>query len=303
VTTVAILALTIAVCASSAQAQAIDDWLNAEAWDVEFEVTYKSSTKGTLKSEAVSAVGSFTYTLDVEQSFSGKVPLDLRSPGASLSLTRLALAGGTPDPEATTNLIMKTDQMSSWMQGGPAFDDDGTADEQVAAMTAHLNALKGPGKVQYVRVDVGKGLVNEMGSKYDVTIRETRIGSGKVGPGSESIMFEIDAETGKYLLSLPYAFRDDSMTSLQHKTVTQSTMDGVVSTDSTMRQTSMDYGIGRLVIEEPGLPVGQMPYLEGPVDPAAGKIVGERTIKASFVDRIENVPGTLTIRYTVTPRL
>lgn len=302
---IAFLALAIVGMTSieTVTAQSIEDWLSAEGWDLSYEVNFKSSTKGTYNSSVVASVGAFTYTLDVEQSFSAKVALDVRSPGPSLSMTKLAIAGGTPDPEATMKLVMKTDQMSSWMHGGPTFDDDGSADDQMAAMAAHLEALKAPGKTHYVRVDAGKGIINEMGSKYDVTIRATRIGSGKVGPPSESIMFEIDAETGKYLLSLPYMFRDDSMTSLQHKKVTQSTMDGHTSIDSTMHETSMEYGVGRLEIVEPGLPVGQMPFLEGPLDPSAGKIVGERTIKALFEDGGDKVPGTLTIRYTLTPKL
>lgn len=301
---IALLALAIVGITSirTATAESVEDWLSAEGWDLAYEVDFKSSTKGTYNSSVVAAVGTFSYTLDVEQSFSAKVALDVHSPGPSLSMTKLAMAGGTPDPEATMKLVMKTDQMSSWMHGGPTFDDDASADAQMAAMTAHLDALKGPGRVHYLRIDIGHGIINEMGSKYDVTIRATRIGSGKVGPHSESIMFEIDSETGKYLLSLPFAFRDDSMTSLQHKTVRQSSMDGHVSFDSTVHQTSMEYGLGRLEIDEPGVLVGQMPILEGPLDPSAGKIVGERTIKAHFVDGVDNIPGTLTIRYTLTPK-
>jgi len=294
----------VVICAFSVACLGADvsDWLNAEAWKLVYEVTFTSSSKGTINSSFVAAVGTFNYTLDVEQSFSATLPLDMRSPGASLSMTKLAMAGAAADPTATMDLIMKTDRMSSWMHSGGTMDENASADAQMAAMKAHLDALKGPGKVQYVRIDIGHDIINEMGSKYDVTTRTTKIGSGKVSPPSEVVMFEIDAETGRYLLSLPYGFGDDSMTSLQQKTVTQITMDGNVSTDSTLHQTSMPNGIGQIVIDEPSILVGSMPLFEGPLDLSVGKIVGERTVKAHFVEGVENVPGTLVFKYTLTMR-
>jgi hypothetical protein len=283
--------------AAMLKAQDVETWLNAPGWDLSYEVAFSSSTAG--KDSVL--VGDLAYTLQVEQTFSAKLPLDVRSQGASLSMTKLSM-GGTSDQEAIMNLVMKTDKMASWMNGGPSGLDDASVDAQMAVARAHMESLKGPGKVHYERVETGHGLITEMGTKYNLKRRTTKTGSGRVSSASVIIMFEMDAETGKYLLVLPYGFSDDSMTSLQTKVITETQSDGTTSIDSTLHATSMEFALGRIVIDEPAVLVGEVPVFEGALDPAAGKIAGERTVKAHFTDGASDVPGTFVFKYTLTPR-
>jgi len=59
---------------------------------------------------------------------------------------------------------------------------------------------------------------------------------------------------------------------------------------------------GPLIVDEPAVLMGQVPILEGTLDPSLGKVSGERSVPAHYEVSGLTLPGTLTFRYTLTHR-
>lgn len=295
------LILATALPLHASRAADIEEWLNAEGWELSYEVSFKSTSQGS----AQSLFGPVTYTTTLDRAFSATSKLDLRSPGASLSMTKLTVEGGASSPEmqaALMDLVSQTDRITSWMNSGVQLDDNASPEAQQKVALAFMTATRGPAHLDYLMVETGVDLINETGTHFNQTTTTTRKGTGMVSP-SGMIMFELNAESKRYLLTLPYVFRDDSMTTVKEETVVHQEMKGESPSDT---RTSYEHGLdlfpSGLGFDDSTATVGDMPVMEGGVDPAGGKITGERTIKGHYSERGANVPGIFVFRYTLTPR-
>jgi len=273
----------------------------AQAWDLKYEVSFKSKTEGKVPVE----VGSWTYTSSLDWSFSGSLLLDLRSEGPSISMTRLSLEMDPSSPEfqqATMELVYQTSTIANWMCMGPALDENASAEAQIAQMMAAREAGKGPGRLEYARTDTKVGMISEMGTVYNETVRTTASGAGRVASPTQ-VMFEINTNTMTYLLMAPTAAVDDSANLVTENVVTSTVAKGEEPSESRdTRRFGLDLQVRGTDLDEPKTVIGDVPLLAGEFDPALGKIAGERTLTGSYDYRGMKIPGSILIKYTLTPR-
>ncbi len=282
-------------------AQTIDAMLNAPAWDLAYDVEFKSSDSGPESTFA----GVLTYTRSVTLNSSVTLKLDMRNMGSVLAMLRTV--GDNPQSEAAQqaviDLTMRAETMANWMSAGPQFDENASDAEQMAAVQAHMEASRGPGRVEYTMTEKGDNLTTEMGTKYSLLRTTTAKGAGTV-IGPTSLNFEIDAEKKSYLLSLSHAFADKSDSTVLVEIVTVTTPHG--SAPETTRETRRE-PLGRLPgilrVGDPKSLLGQVAIFEGVIDSSLGKITGEHTVKGYYESYSTQVPGTFTFRYTLTPKL
>lgn len=286
---------------SDVHAQSIDAMLNAPAWDLAYDVEFKSSDAG----QESTFAGVLTYTRSVTLNSTVTLKLDMRNMGSVLAMLRTV--GDNPQSEAAQqaviDLTMRAETMANWMSGGPSFDEGASDAEQMAAVTAHLEASRGPGRVYYTMTEKGDNLTTEMGTKYSLLRTTTAIGAGTV-IGPTSLNFEIDAEAKTYLLTLSHAFADKFDSTVLVEVVTVTTPHG--SAPETTRETRRE-PLGRLPgvlrIGDPKSLLGQVAIFEGVIDPSLGEVTGEHTVKGYYESFADQVPGTFMFRYTLTPRI
>jgi hypothetical protein len=77
---------------------------------------------------------------------------------------------------------------------------------------------------------------------------------------------------------------------------------GAPTESKTTRETNMALFPGRLIIDDPSVMTGETPVLEGTLEPSLGKVSGERSVPAHYEVSGPALAGTLTFRYTLTPR-
>ena len=285
----------------------IEEYLNTPVWYLEYEVSFKAEHQ----SSETNAIGTFATSISFDRAFSANWPLDLWSQGPSPVLGASFLSGAAdgsmPSPEDqmafAQNLMSRMERASNWTSSGGALttDENATEEEAAAAMESGMKAAMGPGRIEYLRVDVGKDLVNEMGEHYEMTSRTTRKGSGTVLPGGgQGAIFEIDADSQTYTLVLPVGFNE--MQALM--TVEKSSRTVVPGQDPIETHQSEEIGLGLfpqdLTIDDPTNIQAAMALIRGKIDPAGGTISGERTMAAHYTDNPQIVvAGTLTFRYTL----
>lgn len=283
------------------RAQSIEAMLNAPAWDLAYDVEFKSSDAGPESTFA----GVITYSRSVTLNASVTLKLDMRNMGSVLAMLRAI--GDDPRSEAAqqavVDLTMRAETMANWMSGGPSFDEGASDAEQVAAVTAHMEASKGPGRVDYTMTEKGDNLTTEMGTKYSLHRTTTARGAGTV-IGPTNLNFEIDAEAKSYLLTLSHTFADKSDSTVLVEVVTVTTPHGgAPETTRETRREPLGRLPGNLRVGDPKSLLGQVAIFKGAIDPSLGKITGEHTVKGYYESFADQVPGTFTFRYTLTPRM
>jgi hypothetical protein len=223
-------------------------------------------------------------------------------------MTRLTSGAGAADPsspeyqQAIMSLVTRSESMATWMNSGPPIDENASDEAQRAAALAFMRSLRGTAHLDYQTVVKGMDLVDEMGSHFNQTTTTTGVGSGPVSPSGQ-FMFELDAEAKRYMLSLTFAFRDDSMSTVKTVIVVHQDRKGEPPTDTrTEQQSGLDLFPAGLAIDDSTALLGDIPIMEGGIEVSAGKIMGTRTVKGHYVEGGENVPGTFVFHYTLTPR-
>lgn len=284
---------------SDACALTIDDMLNASGWDLAYSVEFISSDEGVDSTMG----GLISYTRSVTLTSSATLKLDMRNMGSVLAMLRAV--GDDPQSESAQqtvfDLAVRAESMANWMNGGPIIDETMSDADQMAVVGAHMESSNGPGHVEFMMVEKGDNMTTEMGTKYSIVRTTTAKGAGTV-IAPTNLNFEIDAESQTYLLTLPHIFTDKSDSTVLVEVVTVTTSQG--SAPETTRETRRE-PLGRLPgnlrIGDPKSLLGQVAFFEGSIDPALGKITGERTVKGYCDKYVEPVPGTFTFRYTLTP--
>lgn len=283
--------------------------LDVPIWYLEFHVTYKATHEGPF----IDARGNFTTSISMERSFAASWPLDLRNQGPSpvLGATFLHAAsdGAMPSIEeqmqSTQALLARMETAANWMSSGGALavDLDATPEEAEVAAKAGMDAAMGPAKLAYSRVDVGKGLLNELGQAYDLTTTKSCAGEGLMLPGGgQGITFEIAADSNRYLLTIPCGF--SGLTNPITVTETsRSSMPGETPIETNQTSQVGSYLLPQAVFDDPGQLLAGMALVRGEIDPAKDVISGEVTIPAHYPEMPQIVvKGTFTIRYTLSPR-
>lgn len=284
------------------QAQDIDAMLNAPSWDLAYEMVFESSDSG----KEPTLHGSIAYTRTVEFGFTSKFTLDMRNAGASLSMMKMAMGGNLTTEEAqqkSLELIMRTESIANWMSAGPSPDENASDEAQMLTVMDYMYSSKGSGRLDHKMVVTGIDLVDETGAKYNSTTTTTMRGAGPVH-GPTQVTFEIDSETLKYLLTLSHSCGDQSDSTVVEEVVTVWAYHGQDPTgERAVRYSGLCGFPPGLKLDDPTSLLGEVPFFEGDVDPKAGKITGERTLKGHYTDRATEIPGTFVFRWTVTPRL
>lgn len=293
------LLLSLLITNSDANALTIDEMLNAPGWDLAYSVEFKSSDAGVESTFA----GLVAYTRSVTLTSSVTLKLDLRNMGSVLAMLRAV--GSDPQSEsaqqAVFDLAMRAESMANWMNGGPSLDENATDADMMAVVKAHMESSSGPGRVDYSMTEKGDDMTTEMGTKYSLLRTTTAKGAGTV-IAPTNLNFEIDAESKTYLLTLAHVFSDksDSTVLVEVVTVTKEP-GGAPQTVSESRREPLGRLPGNLHIGDPKSLVGEVAIFEGAIDPALGKITGEKTVNGYYEWYAGKVPGTFTFRYTLTP--
>ncbi len=280
---------------------------NTESFQLQYEIIFKATSQGTYTPPMTG--GSCNYTTSMERHFTKSYALNMRTGGPSVSTVRSAMTNpqqNTSIAEAqkrTMELLAKTEHTATWMNAGmEELPDDATDEQQQAAGLAYMESMKGHCTVDYTIVNVCTGLTTEMGTVYDQTSKSHYVGSAKVR-NMDQIMMEMDASAQKYILMLGYSYMDDSSSSVQIRTDTHSQSKGEPPHDTTtFDYTSLETPVRNLVVDDSSAVVGMNLYLEGNINPATGKIVGEHNVRAHYSGFVTETPGILTIRFTLTPK-
>jgi hypothetical protein len=282
----------------------VQTMLNAPAWQLDYEVTFKSEHEGS----GQSLHGPVTYFSSLQGTFNAAVLFNLRNAGAGgVSMSKAAV--GTNDSALSTaeqqqrimDLVMRTETMANWMPTPPIPGDDEPFEEQQAAMLAYMEAQKATAHVDCHFKTVGVNLFNETGSEYDLVSRRTLSGSGKVVVAF-NLSFELDAQSHHYLLTLAHEFKDEAEGQALQVTIDTVTFKGDPPAETKTEQVAKLDLASSILIDDPKMQFGQILLIEGDFDPASEKITGERTIPAYYLSADTKVPGTLLVKYTLTPR-
>jgi hypothetical protein len=287
--------------ANTASAQDMDAWLNAEGWDLAYEVTFKSSDSGAYQFFH----GPITYTRTVEYGFNATLALDMRNAGPNVAMSAMTVGRDLSTPEAQQammELVMRTDVIANWMSGGPQVDESASDEAQMNAVREYMESSKGMGRLQYSMVEKGVGLVEESGSKYDLVRTTTARGTGPI-VGPTQLLFEIDAESKKYLLTLAAQCSDKSDSTVIEETVGKYTWKNDPPTEErSMNYWRLDNYISGLKIDDSSAVIGDVPLMAGTLDPSSGKISGERTLRGHYSKSGVDIPGMFYFRWTLSPR-
>ena len=131
----------------------------------------------------------------------------------------------------------------------------------------------------------GDSLVNETGTPFKQTTRTTRHGAGKVVPDGP-VMFELDAEAKRYLLTLPITFRDTSESTVKEEVIERQDLKGAEPLETrTTGVFNLKSFPMNLAVDDPKALVGQLLLVEGALDVSAGKVAGERSVKGHFEEQ------------------
>lgn len=275
--------------------------LDAPVWYVQYEA--KLHTNFTQAGTGMR--GGITTVYKIEHAFTSTSKLDMRNPGAVISLDVSKLAGSDYTKLSPQEQLKVSQQMldgmqytANWMQGPLENVDD------TNGMHKHMLDVSVPISISYEETSTGNNLENEMGTRYDLWEQTTASYSGSnVYTSPDQVKFEMNSKTGKYWLVLPFAFQD--MNNLGEVvpwvTVSKSRAAGTTAWDPEERKTnktSLDVIGGGFRLDLP--PNGfQSPVIEGTLG-SSGRISGTKSFTGHMDRPGANVPVTLTYTYTVT---
>ncbi|MCM2272043.1 MAG: hypothetical protein NDJ18_05755 [candidate division Zixibacteria bacterium] len=298
------LILLLSAAAIPAVASDANAFLNASAWQVDYEITFTAASQGSYQA----MFGQYEYTTSLERVLNASTLLDLRSGGQSISMLRTAAA---QDPSAMSvaeaqkfamDMMAKIDVTANWMSMGPTIPEDATDQQARDAVISFQESQMGTARLNYTEVIKGDNLVSEMGTPFKSSVRTTYSGSGKVLPAGQ-ISMEMDISTKKYLLMISTGFTDQSEGLVKVEEATHQESSDSPPVDSVKESTAkLDHIPQRIEIDEPTMTQGQAMLLEGTFDPALGKIVGEHKLRAHYEGLNGKTDGIVLVRITMTPR-
>jgi hypothetical protein len=269
-------------------------------WYIAYDVTVRVDHTASVRPESG---GSVTTTIKLERSFSGTAKLDLRNEGSVIVQTRQALMDPDKMKRMSQAEIMKYTQdmlnamqyTANWMPGPPDLGDEPDA------MMRHMKASSFPVRFRYEETRSGSNLVNETGSKFDSLWTRTGTASGGLLYPGDQIKFEVNTQSNKYWLLLPYGGQDLDPQSrlIKWVTVEKTRAAGAAAWGEETRKTD-DSTVDWLPAFKLELPPGQgeWPLIEGTIV-SPNRITGEKTFTGSYGDGATTVPITVTFRYTV----
>jgi hypothetical protein len=275
--------------------------LDAPVWYVQYEA--KLHTNFTQAGTGMR--GGITTVYKIEHTFTNTSKLDMRNPGAVISLDVSKLTGADYTKLSPQEQLKISQQMldgmqytANWMQGPMENVDD------TDAMHRHMLDVSVPIRISYEETSTGNNLVNEVGTHYDMWEQTTASYSGSnVYASPDQVKFEMNTKTKQYWLVLPFAFQDmNNLGSVvPWVTVRKSRATGAAAWDPEERTTSktgIDVIGGGFRLKLP--PTGfQAPVIEGTLD-GSGRISGTKSFTGHMDRPGADVPVTLTYTYTVT---
>jgi hypothetical protein len=158
-----------------------------------------------------------------------------------------------------------------------------------------------PARLDYKRIDTGKGLLDDDRVEFDWTRTTTIKGTGDVqGGGFGGIILEMNTAEKTFVLTLPLGFASEAKASREIVDVTMKK--GSAPTEERKSdETALDIVPQGLALDTPpsGTPGGGL-LLRGTLDPSTGKISGEQTFQAHYDEPNATAPGTVVVKYTLT---
>jgi len=280
----------------------VQTFLNAPAWKLEYQVSFKGACEYTTESFA----GTYQNRATIEGGFSAMLLLDLRNVGpGAITMFKLATApdGSSLPPEEAQkrvmDVIMRSETLANWTTGG-AMINAVTEEETQAAVAANIEAANCTGYLNYTLVTRGTGLVDEGNMEYSLASHTSIHDTGTV-QGSTNLTLDIDSQTKHYAFPLAHEFGDQTTQSKRVKVDTVTYKGEAPTVERTETEVKLVFP-GGITIDEPNVLMGKTLLLEGTFDPALGNITGERTLKAHSMDGQTPAPGELKVRFTLTPQ-
>jgi hypothetical protein len=198
--------------------------------------------------------------------------------------------------EITKKMMSLMDHTANWLVGGAALDENATDP------TAGMMGLARPARLDYKRVDTGKDLVDETGSKFDWTQTTTIKGTGNVQAGGfGSIILEMDTAEKSFVLQLPLGFDAQDGKAAQETVDVLQSKGSPPTEERKSEEVSLDRVPDGLALDEP--PAGSAAggtLIRGVLDPSTGTISGEQSFNAHYNERNTTTPGTIVFKYTLT---
>lgn len=301
---------TLILCIGSAASSADKEtYFNASAWELQYDLTFTASSQGTADISA-SYVGRIEYTTSLKRTLAANYLLDLRSGGPSISTLSSVMGGQdlskmsmAEQQKFSMDMLSKMEYTANWISSGGvgSLSDDASEEQLSAAMTTNREDQLGTATLEYHETVKGDALRNEMGTPFSMKNETSHTGSGKVQCGGQ-ITLELDVSASQYMLSMGYNWSDSSSSSVKIVEKQHQEMQGQV-TDTTITSRTGLNGVGSQIIPDDSTQMmGMMMLLKAKFDPADGVIKGEHTLAAHYVGNRGDVPGTLIVRFTLTPR-
>jgi hypothetical protein len=283
--------------------------LDANAWRLDYQITFKATSSGT----GQSLTGPISYQTALAVDATETVTIDLRSQGASLSMQKLTASLKNPAAaanmqKAMMDIVMQTDNIASWMigdRGLPDLGDNATAQQLQAAALAFAGRSIGTMTVDYSAESRGDKLVDETGSPYKQIVRTTRRGTGGVALSSQQITLEVNGATKRFILMLPVTLPTVPTAMLTEEVVTTTEQPPGSNPAEERKTSTRELGSfpGQLKVTDAALAFGDggAVMIDDPIALQGGKISGQHTMTATY-DARAPIGGTLVVTYTLTPR-
>ena len=284
--------------------------LDANAWQLEYQISFKASGSGTAKL----LQGSMDYQTSLSWDASETISISSRSQGASIAMRKLTKNLSNPAAaanmqKAMMDIVMQSDNIASWMatiEGAAELGDEELSAEKFKAF-AEAQAKKESGKVtlDYSEQRHGEHLVTEIGTAYKQTVRTTRRGTGAISPNGQQITLEVNAATKRFSLALPVILPlvQGAMYTEETVSTTQEEKKPKPEEERETRTAALEYFPGKITVTDAALSSGDGGVItEDPIVLQGGKLSGQRTTTATYVNSNDTVAGTLVLKYTLTPR-
>lgn len=289
-----------------------ETYLNAPAWELQYELTFTAASQGsyTIENGKGPVAGKLDYVTSLKRTLTAPYLLDLRSGGPSISTLSSVMGGQdlskmsmAEQQKFSMDMLAKMEYTANWMSSGGvgSLSDDATEEEMSAAMAANTEYQMCMATLEYHETVQGDPLHDEMGIPFTMKTEATHTGSGRVQGGGQ-ITLELDVAASQYMLAMGYNWSDSSSSSVKIVERLHRVYQGHITDTTTTSETGLD-GIGSQIIPDDSTQMmGLMMLLKGSFDPADGVIKGEHTLAAHYVGSRGDVPGTLVVRFALTPR-
>ncbi len=282
--------------------------LDANAWQLEYQLSFKASSSGS----GQSLTGPVTNQSQLSSDATETLVIDQRSQGASLTMQKVMKGMSNPADAANMqkvmmDIVMQSDNIASWMVGVdlPDLGDEPTAQQLQAAALARAKTSIGTQTVEYSAETRGDRLVSETGAPYKQIVRTTTRGSGGVRQGSQQITLEVNGATKRLLMMVPSTLPTvlDAALTEEVVTVTESPPGSRPTEERKTSKPALERFPGLIKVTGAALAFGDDGLMiDDPVVVQGGKVMGQHTMAASYSSNATPIAGTLVVKYTLTPR-